>query len=201
MIDNREVSWCPKYNGGDPQTFFIEYRQEAGETWKRSGPIIDNMKDRSEDASANYNPVDEEVRENFQVEPLDNLLYISSDDHNLARTQNIRNQIVLDTTLSSTSSDNQIIQMQLLNGGLANGRRSCTYMNRGTVSAVLNPQNCDPSLQYSEITFNTGQTMRDPVIHGIVNRTIYSEIDLMAEPVAPLSSSESEYNESDDIDF
>ena len=37
------VSWCPEYNGGDSQTFFIEYQQEADEMWTRSGPIIDNM--------------------------------------------------------------------------------------------------------------------------------------------------------------
>ncbi|VDI70161.1 Hypothetical predicted protein [Mytilus galloprovincialis] len=229
-----EVSWCPGYNGGDPQTFFIEYQQNTGEKRTRSAPIIDNMQMRmsnilykmtpntryvvrmfsrneigeskkttvidamtlDEDVSDNYNPVEEEVRENFQVEPVDNLLYTSSDDSILARAQNIRNQSILDTTVPSTSSDNQFYQMQLLNGGLANGRRSCTYINRGAVSAVLNPQIDDPSLNYSEITFKTAPTMRDAVIHGNVNRTIYSEIDLMAEPVAPLSSSD----ESDDSD-
>lgn len=40
------VSWSPGFNGGDPQTFFIEYKQEAGEMWTRSGPIIDDMKTR-----------------------------------------------------------------------------------------------------------------------------------------------------------
>ncbi|CAG2226573.1 IGSF9B [Mytilus edulis] len=250
-----EVSWCPEFNGGYPQTFFIEYQQVTGEKWTRAGPIIDNLQTRmsnplynmtpntqylvrmfsrneigesnqttvvaamtlertinlyrvkavfvvllimiavvlskdvsvvvlivlavtiavygtitffclrrkEEDASDNYSPVEEEVRENFQVEPVDNLLYISSDDSILARAQNIRNQSILDTTVPSTSSEHQIYQMQLLNGGLV-------------------------------------PTMRDAVIHGSVNRTIYSEIDLMAEPVAPLSSSESEYDESDDSD-
>ncbi|XP_076089162.1 uncharacterized protein LOC143059533 [Mytilus galloprovincialis] len=76
------------------------------------------LRRKDEDVSDNYNPVEEEVRENFQVEPVDNLLYISSDDSILARAQNIRNQSILDTTVPSTSSDNQIYQMQLLNGGL-----------------------------------------------------------------------------------
>ncbi|XP_071149323.1 uncharacterized protein [Mytilus edulis] len=158
------------------------------------------LRRKEEDASDNYSPVEEEVRENFQVEPVDNLLYISSADSILARAQNIRNQSILDTTVPSTSSEHQIYQMQLLAGGLANGRRSCTYINRGAVSAVLNPQIDDLNLNYSEITFNTVPTMRDAVIHGSVNRTIYSEIDLMADPVAPLSSSENEYDESDDSD-
>ncbi|XP_052079073.1 uncharacterized protein LOC127717471 isoform X2 [Mytilus californianus] len=285
------VSWCPEYNGGDPQTFFIEYRREAGEMWTRSGPIIDNKKVRmsnllyninpkrryfvrmlsrneigesnktvvtsvmtleptiniyrvkavfvvlliviavvlskemslvvllvlavilavyglitffflrrkEKDASDNYNPREEEVRENFQVEPVDNQLYISSDDPDLARVHSLRNQSEIDTTLPSTSHDNQIYQMQLPNE--ANGRRSCTYINRGMVSSVHNPQICDPSLNYSEITFNTAPTMQDAVIHGGVNRTIYSEIDLTAEPVAPLSSSESEHDESDESDI
>lgn len=43
--------------------------------------------------------------------------------------------------------------------------------------------------------------MRGAVIHGNVDRTIYSEIDLMAAPVAPLSSSESECDESDENDI
>ncbi|VDI05334.1 Hypothetical predicted protein, partial [Mytilus galloprovincialis] len=41
-----EVSWCPEFNGGDPQTFFIEYQQVTGEKWTRAGPIIDNLQTR-----------------------------------------------------------------------------------------------------------------------------------------------------------
>ncbi|CAC5372145.1 unnamed protein product [Mytilus coruscus] len=40
------VSWCPGYNGGFPQTFFVEYKSEDQEMWKRSGPVIDNMEIR-----------------------------------------------------------------------------------------------------------------------------------------------------------
>ncbi|XP_052079069.1 uncharacterized protein LOC127717469 [Mytilus californianus] len=159
------------------------------------------LRRKEKDASDNYNPREEEVRENFQVEPVDNQLYISSEDLDLARVHSLRNESEMDTTLPSTSHDNQIYQMQLHNEGGANGRRSCTYINRGMVSSVYNPQTCDPSLNYSEITFNTASTMQDAVIHGGVNRTIYSEIDLTAEPVAPLSSSESENDESDESDI
>ncbi|XP_063411585.1 protein turtle-like [Mytilus trossulus] len=81
----------------------------------------------------------------------------------------------------------------------ANRGRSCTYINRGMASSV---NNCpDPSqiceLNYIDITFNEASTMRDDFIHGRVDRTIYSEIDIMAAPVAPLSRSESECDESD----
>ncbi|CAC5372897.1 unnamed protein product [Mytilus coruscus] len=136
-----------------------------------------------------------------KVEPVDNQLYISSDDPGLARINNLRNPSVIDTTLPSISHDNQIYRMQLHNEGGVNGRRSCTYINRGVVSSAHNSQICDPSLNYSEITFNTAPTMQDAVIHGSVNRTIYSEIDLTAEPVAPLSSSESEHDERDESDI
>lgn len=51
------------------------------------------------------------------VEPVDNQLYISSDDPDLARIHNLLNQSVLDTSLQSTSRDNQTYQMQVLNDG------------------------------------------------------------------------------------
>lgn len=51
------------------------------------------------------------------VEPVDNQLYISSDDLTLARVHNLHNQSVLDTSLPSTSRDNQTYQMQVLNDG------------------------------------------------------------------------------------
>ncbi|CAC5407978.1 unnamed protein product [Mytilus coruscus] len=56
-------------------------------------------------------------------------------------------------------------------------------------------------LNYTDITFNEAPTMQDAVIHGSVDRTIYSEIDFMADPVAPLSSSESECDENDEDDI
>ncbi|XP_052079064.1 uncharacterized protein LOC127717466 [Mytilus californianus] len=290
------VSWCPGYNGGDPQTFFIEYQQKAGEMWTRSGPIIENMKVRMSNvlynmspkrryfvrmfsrneigesektavtpvmtleptiniyrvkavlvvlliaiavvlakalwvvlvfvlvgilaisgwtiiffigrkekgASGNSNPREEEVRENFQVEPVDNQLYLSSDDPDIAHVRNLRNQSVINTSLPSSSHDNQTNQMQLYNEDGANGRRLCTYINRGVISSVHNRQICETSLNYTEIAFNEPTTMQDAAIHGTcgsVSRTIYSEIDLMADPVAPLSSSGSECDESFESDI
>ncbi|XP_052079066.1 uncharacterized protein LOC127717467 isoform X2 [Mytilus californianus] len=50
------VLWCPEYNGGEPQTFFIEYQQEADEMWRRSGPIIDNMQVRMSNLLYNMTP-------------------------------------------------------------------------------------------------------------------------------------------------
>ncbi|CAC5394317.1 unnamed protein product [Mytilus coruscus] len=50
------VLWCPEYNGGEPQTFFIEYQQEADEMWRCSGPIIDNMQVRMSNLLYNMTP-------------------------------------------------------------------------------------------------------------------------------------------------
>ncbi|XP_076088491.1 nephrin-like [Mytilus galloprovincialis] len=287
------VSWCPGYNGGFPQTFFVEYKAEDEEVWIRSGPVTGNfeirmseimydiipntryyvrvlsknkigesntttvitlglsnnkydveaillvllvdiavvlvkavwevvlvvllvviaitvwtasfhLRRKANNASDIDNPSEEEVRENFQMEPVDNQLYLSSDDPDLAPAQNVRNQSVPNTRLtSSTSQDNQTNQMQLHNHNEANGGRSCTYIKRGVVPSVHNRQ--EPrkihELNYSDITFNDAPTMRGAVIHGNVDRTIYSEINLMAAPVAPLSSSESECDESDENDI
>ncbi|CAG2226569.1 CADM4 [Mytilus edulis] len=163
-----------------------------------------HLRRKANNASDIDNPSEEEVRENFQMEPVDNQLYLSSDDPDLAHAQNVRNQSVPNTRLtSSTSQDNQTNQMQLHNHNGANGGRSCTYIKRGVVPSVHNRQ--EPrkihELNYSDITFNDAPTMRGAVIHGNVDRTIYSEIDLMAAPVAPLSSSESECDESDENDI
>ncbi|VDI38213.1 Hypothetical predicted protein [Mytilus galloprovincialis] len=51
-----EVSWCPGYNTGDPQMFFIEYQQVVSEKWTRSGPIIDNMQTRMSNLLYNMTP-------------------------------------------------------------------------------------------------------------------------------------------------
>lgn len=50
------VSWSPGFNGGEPQTFFIEYKQEAAEMWTQSGPIIDDMKVRISNFLYNMSP-------------------------------------------------------------------------------------------------------------------------------------------------
>lgn len=51
------------------------------------------------------------------VEPVDNQLYISSDDLDLARVHNLRNPREIDTTLPSTSRENEIYMMQFRNEG------------------------------------------------------------------------------------
>ncbi|XP_052079070.1 uncharacterized protein LOC127717470 [Mytilus californianus] len=50
------VLWYPGYNGGFPQTFFIEYKQEAKEIWRRSKPVIDNMQARMSNVLFNMSP-------------------------------------------------------------------------------------------------------------------------------------------------
>ncbi|CAC5422725.1 unnamed protein product [Mytilus coruscus] len=95
---NLAVSWCPGYNGGFPQTFFVEYQAVIEEIWKLSGPVIDNR----------------EIR-------MSKILYDI--------TPNIRYNV-----------------------------RIC-------------------GVNYTDITFNETPTMQDAVIHGSVDRTIYSEID------------------------
>ena len=49
------------------------------------------------------------------MEPVDNQLYLSSDDPDLAHAQNVRNQSVPNIRLTSTSQDHQTNQMQLHN--------------------------------------------------------------------------------------
>lgn len=48
---------------------------------------------------------------------MDNQLYISSDDLDLARVHNLRNPREIDTTLPSTSRQNEIYMMQFRNEG------------------------------------------------------------------------------------
>ncbi|CAC5372894.1 unnamed protein product [Mytilus coruscus] len=50
------VSWYSGYNGGFPQTFFIEYKQETNEIWRRSEPVIDNMQARMSNILFNMSP-------------------------------------------------------------------------------------------------------------------------------------------------
>ncbi|VDI77317.1 Hypothetical predicted protein [Mytilus galloprovincialis] len=50
------VMWYRGYNGGFPQTFFIQYRQEKKEIGRRSDPVIDNMQARISNILPNLSP-------------------------------------------------------------------------------------------------------------------------------------------------
>ncbi|XP_076107481.1 cell adhesion molecule DSCAM-like [Mytilus galloprovincialis] len=50
------VLWNRGYNGGFPQTFFIEYRQETMEKWRQSDPVIDSMQARMSNILFNLSP-------------------------------------------------------------------------------------------------------------------------------------------------
>ncbi|CAC5421856.1 unnamed protein product [Mytilus coruscus] len=50
-----------------------------------------------------------------KVEPVDNQLYLSSDDPDLATVHNLRTQSVMNTSLPSNAHDNQTYQIQLHN--------------------------------------------------------------------------------------
>ncbi|VDI11165.1 Hypothetical predicted protein [Mytilus galloprovincialis] len=51
-----EVVWDPGFDGGYQQTFFVEYREESENTWKRSGPVVDNRQVRLSKILNNLNP-------------------------------------------------------------------------------------------------------------------------------------------------
>ncbi|VDI11168.1 Hypothetical predicted protein [Mytilus galloprovincialis] len=51
-----KVVWDPGFDGGYQQTFFVEYRQESENTWKRSGPVVDNRQVRLSKILNNLNP-------------------------------------------------------------------------------------------------------------------------------------------------
>ncbi|CAG2226571.1 unnamed protein product [Mytilus edulis] len=50
------VFWYRGYNGGFPQTFFIEYRRDIKKVWRRSEPVFDNMQARMSNTLFNLSP-------------------------------------------------------------------------------------------------------------------------------------------------
>lgn len=54
------------------------------------------------------------------------------------------------------------------------------------------------SLQYAEVFFEDVPTMQEVVIHGIGDKTVYSDIDFMEQHVAQASNKSESDNESDD---
>lgn len=44
--NNLFVSWCPGFNGGVKQNFFIEYKTESLSNWTFVGPVTGNMKNK-----------------------------------------------------------------------------------------------------------------------------------------------------------
>lgn len=54
------------------------------------------------------------------------------------------------------------------------------------------------SLQYAEVFFEDVPTMQEVVIHGIGDKTVYSDIDFMAQHVAKASNKSESDSESDD---
>ncbi|CAC5393297.1 unnamed protein product [Mytilus coruscus] len=271
-----KVSWCPGFNGGFSQTFFIEYKTETEEVWRRTESVMDNMqhtmstllhdispntryhvqvlseniigqcirnktdftlvlslglsnngyavtvvsivlpiifivvltivmmvvffiRNKARDLSGYINNRGDEITENNQGESVENQLYQSSPFHNAAAVHHVVNQNETYQNLRSLSHENQVHQMRLYNENGANGP-SVSYSNRSVLSPVHGLKIGESSLQYAEVIFENEPMTQEVVIHGIADRTIYSDIDFMVQHVAqPCSRSESDSESDDDF--
>ncbi|CAG2248792.1 unnamed protein product [Mytilus edulis] len=142
---------------------------------------------------------------------VENQLYQSSSFQNSAVVHHVLIQNETYQNLPALSNDNQTHQMRLYNGNGANGQ-SVSNSNRSVLSPVYGLEGNlfilryhgynigESSLQYAEVTFKDEPMTQEVVIHGIADRTIYSDIDFMTKHVEqPCSRSESDSESDDDF--
>ncbi|XP_076088315.1 neural cell adhesion molecule 1-like [Mytilus galloprovincialis] len=148
---------------------------------------------KAKDVSGYINE-DDEFTENNQVE---NQLYQSSSFQNAAAVHHVLVQNETYQNLPAISIDNENHQMQLYNENGASGQ-GVSYSNRILLSPVHDLEVGEGSLQYAEVFFEDVPTMQEVVIHGIGDKTVYSDIDFMAQHVAKASNKSESDSESDD---
>ncbi|XP_052081077.1 uncharacterized protein LOC127719071 [Mytilus californianus] len=160
--------------------------------------IVFFIRNKARDVSSYINDSrDDEITDNLQGESVENQLYQSSPFQNAAAVHHVLNQNETYQNLPALFHDNQTHQMRLYNENGANGQ-SVSYSNRSVLSPVRGLEIGESSLQYAEVIFEDVPTVHEVVIHGIGDRTVYSDIDFMTQHVAQASNKSESESESDD---
>ncbi|XP_071149213.1 cell adhesion molecule DSCAM-like [Mytilus edulis] len=161
--------------------------------------VIVFIRNKAKDIAGFTNDRDDETAANLQGDSVENQLYQSSSFQNSAAVHHVLIQNETYQNLPALSNDNQTHQMRLYNGNGANGQ-GVSNSNRGVLSPVHGLEIGESSLQYAEVTFQDQPITQEVVIHGIADRTIYSDIDFMTQYEAqPCGRSKSDSESDDDF--
>ncbi|CAG2200360.1 unnamed protein product [Mytilus edulis] len=112
-----------------------------------------------------------------------------------------RGDTELDNQLASSSHDNQLYQMQMQTYNENDGRNlQCALLQRVEEQAGEHmPKITEADLNYAEIVFEDPQLSCPVIIHGIDDKTTYSDIVIGAKPPNLLSTNDSSSESEDDF--
>ncbi|CAC5380201.1 unnamed protein product [Mytilus coruscus] len=147
--------------------------------------------------NCSFSGTEDELASDTQGESVENRLY-QSDEFQNPNTR--RQEHEVENLIASSSHDYQLYQMQIENRNNAkDSGQSALSNNEHEHTVGYIPQITESDLNYSEIVFEERQSSSPLVIHGIDERTIYSDIVVGAQLSNQLPNNDSSSESEDDF--